>query len=169
MVNMRSPRWRVTARQLGIGAILAVLAIVTQAGCGREFFRDWANQDVSEAVFEKSRDPRWRLQTCPRSSHRPCRGSLIPTTRRSHPLLPTHLAAEALSPVPQWPDNRLLIPVEGTGYMELLDKRRREADEAPQHARIIGRRIPASRTALEPARPPQTSFTVRAAGVSGWQ
>ena len=30
-------------------------------GCGREFFREWANQDVSEAVFEKSRDPRWRL------------------------------------------------------------------------------------------------------------
>ena len=24
----------------------------------REFYREWANQDVSEAVFEKSRDPR---------------------------------------------------------------------------------------------------------------
>ena len=33
----------------------------TQAGCGREFYREWANQDVSEAVFEKSRDPRWRI------------------------------------------------------------------------------------------------------------
>ena len=30
-------------------------------GCGREFYREWANQDVTEAVFEKSRDPRYRL------------------------------------------------------------------------------------------------------------
>ena len=32
-----------------------------QSGCTREFYREWANQDVSEAIFEKSRDPRWRL------------------------------------------------------------------------------------------------------------
>ena len=41
--------------------LLAVLC--TQWGCSREFFRNWANQDVSEAVFEKTRDPRWRMDT----------------------------------------------------------------------------------------------------------
>ena len=42
-------------------AAIALLCLLSQAGCGREFYREWANQDVSEAVFEKSRDPRWRL------------------------------------------------------------------------------------------------------------
>ena len=47
------------------GAAPAVLALLlgTQPGCTREFFREWANQDVSEAIFEKTRDPRWRLDT----------------------------------------------------------------------------------------------------------
>ncbi len=48
-------------RRGGRLAALALLALGSQAGCGREFYREWANQDVSEAVFEKSRDPRWRL------------------------------------------------------------------------------------------------------------
>ncbi len=48
-------------RQLGTGAILTALALGLQSGCTREFYREWANQDVSEAVFEKSRDPRWRM------------------------------------------------------------------------------------------------------------
>ncbi len=31
------------------------------------------------------------------------------------------MATEALSPVPQWPSNRLIVPAEGTGYLELLE------------------------------------------------
>ena len=42
-------------------AALALLALGTLSGCGREFYREWANQDVTEAIFEKSRDPRYRL------------------------------------------------------------------------------------------------------------
>src|SRR5208337_452904 len=48
-------------RRLWRGALLTFLAVGSQSGCTREFFRDWANQDAAEAVFEKSRDPRWRL------------------------------------------------------------------------------------------------------------
>ena len=61
MRKSRNPRSRFTARQLGIGAILTALALGAQSGCTREFYREWANQDVSEAVFEKTRDPRWRM------------------------------------------------------------------------------------------------------------
>ena len=43
------------------GVLLAALTVGGLSGCTREFFREWANQDVSEALFEKSRDPRWRL------------------------------------------------------------------------------------------------------------
>jgi hypothetical protein len=134
MMNTRSPRTRVTARRLGNGAILAALAIATQVGCGREFYRDWANQDVSEAVFEKSRDPRWRLDVF--SVEPPALSRYAdPYDQEVPPAPPDDPAAEALSPVPQWPDNRLLIPAEGTGYQELLDKWRRDAEET--HDRFL--------------------------------
>ena len=54
------PSPRPLSRRLGPIAVLA-LALGVQFGCGREFYRQWANQDASEAVFEKSRDPRFRL------------------------------------------------------------------------------------------------------------
>ena len=73
-------------RRLGLGAILVALAGGGLPGCTREFYREWANQDVSEAVFEKSRDPRWRLDLFPLNS-RCCRGTPTRTTRisRRHP------------------------------------------------------------------------------------
>ena len=37
------------------------------------------------------------------------------------PAPPDDFAAQSLSPVPQWPDHRLIMPVEGTGYLRLLD------------------------------------------------
>ncbi len=81
MRKSRNPRSRFTARQLGRGAILTALALGAQSGCTREFYREWANQDVSEAVFEKTRDPRWRMDVFsvepPRS-----RGSPIRTIRK---------------------------------------------------------------------------------------
>ena len=50
---------RKPARPVGRLARLGVIATAlgAQVGCTREFFREWANQDVSEAVFEKRRDP----------------------------------------------------------------------------------------------------------------
>jgi len=114
----------------------ALLAAVlgTQPGCTREFFREWANQDVSEAIFEKSRDPRWRLDTY--SPEPPALSRFAdPYDQDFPPAPPDDPAAEALSPVPQWPDNRLIVPVEGNGYMEMLERwdaeRQAQADLAP--------------------------------------
>jgi len=111
-------------RQLALAAILAGLAIGAQSGCTREFYRQWANQDVSEAIFEKSRDPRWRLDLF--SVEPPMLARFAdPYDQEVPPAPPDDPAAEALSPVPQWPDNRLLLPVEGTGYLDLLEYWRR--------------------------------------------
>ncbi|MDG3003493.1 TolC family protein [Paludisphaera mucosa] len=115
------------------GALPAVLAAAlgTQPGCTREFFREWANQDVSEAVFEKSRDPRWRLDTF--SIEPPSLSRFAdPYDQDFPPAPPDDPAAEALSPVPQAPDNRLLIPAEGTGYLELLEKWSQEREALPK-------------------------------------
>ena len=125
MRKMRNSRSRVTSRQLGTGAILTAFALGLQSGCTREFYREWANQDVSEAVFEKSRDPRWRMDVF--SVEPPALARYAdPYDQEVPPAPPDDPAAEALSPVPQWPDNRLLIPVEGTGYLDLLEYWRRD-------------------------------------------
>lgn len=100
--------------------VLATVALGVQTGCTREFFREWANQDVSEAIFEKSRDPRWRLDIF--SVDPPSLSRFAdPYDPDVPPAPPDDYASEALSPVPQWPDNRLLVPVEGTGYLDLME------------------------------------------------
>jgi hypothetical protein len=134
MRKSRNPRSRVTARQLGIGAILTAMAVGAQSGCTREFYREWANQDVSEAVFEKSRDPRWRMDVF--SVEPPALSRYAdPYDQEVPPAPPDDPAAEALSPVPQWPDNRLLVPPEGTGYLDLLEYWKREQDEKKRAAK----------------------------------
>jgi hypothetical protein len=120
-----SPRSGAAARRLAWGAILITVAIGAQFGCTREFYREWANQDVSEAVFEKSRDPRWRIDVFSIEPP-PLSRYAQPYDPELPPAPPDDPAAEALSPVPQWPDNRLLVPVEGTGYMDLLEYWRRD-------------------------------------------
>jgi len=107
------------------GLLLAGLGIVAPAGCTREFFREWANLDVSQAVFEKSRDPRFRVDLF--SVDPPGLARFAdPYDPDAPPAPPDDPAAEALSPVPQWPNHRLITPVEGTGYLELMDKWRRD-------------------------------------------
>src|SRR3954463_2157527 len=123
---MKSPEppKRPQTRRLGPIALLA-LALGTQPGCQREFYREWANQDVSEAVFEKSRDPRIRMDMF--SIDPPALARYAdPYDPDVPPAPPDDRATQALSPTPQWPDNRLITPVEGTGYLDMLEAWRRE-------------------------------------------
>ena len=100
---------------------MALLALGSQTGCGREFFREWANQDVTEAIYEKSRDPRYRLEVY--SWEPPALARFAdPYDRDRPPAPPDDFAAQSLSPQPQWPDHRLMMPLEGTGYLKLLDE-----------------------------------------------
>ncbi len=127
MRRTRSAESRVGRFRLGRASILAVLAVAAQVGCTREFYREWANMDVSETIFEKSRDPRWRLDVF--SIEPPALSRFAdPYDPEVPPAPPDDAAAEALSPVPQWPDNRLLIPVEGTGYLDLMEYWQRQDD-----------------------------------------
>src|SRR5262245_23669023 len=90
-------RSRAYTRRLCRGPILTLLALGTASGCSREFYREWANQDVSEAVFEKSRDPRWRLDAW--SIEPPALSRFAsPYDPEFPPAPPDDPAAEALSP-----------------------------------------------------------------------
>src|SRR3954470_22877187 len=101
---------RTLSRRLGPIALLA-LALGSLPGCGREFYREWANQDVTEAIFEKSRDPRFRLDMF--SIEPPAMARFAqPYDRDRPPAPPDDFVAEKISPVPQWPDHRLLMPTE---------------------------------------------------------
>ena len=141
-MKTHAPRSVRTPRRIAPSAALLALALGSQAGCGREFFREWANQDVSEAVFEKSRDPRWRLDMF--SIDPPALSRYAdPYDPDRPPAPPDDFATQALAPVPQWPDNRLITPVEGTGYLDMLEAWQREQ---PQPAA----------SAATPATPPAT-------------
>lgn len=114
-----SPRRR---RRLGLAAQTAGLALLSLApglGCGREFFRQWADQDVTESIFEKSRDPRWRLPTF--SIDQPALARFADPYDPDRPAAPPDdYTASVLSPAPQNPHIRLLSPLEGTGYLDML-------------------------------------------------
>src|SRR3954453_6664453 len=128
-VTLRRP----FARRLGPLALL-VLAVGAQAGCQREFYREWANQDVSEAVFEKSRDPRVRMDMFTIDPPALARYS-DPYDPDVPPAPPDDRATEALSPVPQWPDHRLITPVEGTGAPDSREAwQRAEPEKKPPPA-----------------------------------
>ncbi|AMV38998.1 TolC family protein [Planctomyces sp. SH-PL62] len=140
------------------GALPALLAAVlgTQPGCTREFFREWANQDVSEAIFEKSRDPRWRLDTF--TVEPPAMARFAdPYDQDFPPAPPDDPAAEALSPVPQSPNNRLLVPAEGNGYLELLERWEQERDALPKKPKKVLARPRAEVAPEPPAVPPGPS------------
>ncbi len=119
--------------------MLVILTVASSQGCTRAFFRQWANQDASEAIFEKSRDPRWRIDLY--TIEPPSMSRYAEPYDPDHPPAPPDdYATQAMSPVPQWSQNRLLTPTEGTGYEEQLIqwqmKREREqaANPVPDNA-----------------------------------
>ena len=129
MCRVRRKRSDALNRRLRRGALLTLLAVGSQSGCTREFYRDWANQDASEAVFEKSRDPRWRLDAF--SIEPPAMSRFAdPYDPEFPPAPPDDPTSEALSPVPQWPDHRLIVPAEGTGYIDMMEGWMREREAA---------------------------------------
>ena len=113
---------RKSSRLVQLGS-LAALAIAPGLGCGREFFRQWADQDVTEAVFEKTRDPRWRLPMY--TIDPPAMARFADYSDPDRPAAPPDdMAAEALSPYPQKPHWRAMVPIEGTGYLDMMDEGR---------------------------------------------
>jgi len=114
------------------------VASLNLTGCTREFFRQWANQDTTEAVFEKSRDPRFRLDMF--SIEPPAMSRFADPFDPDHPAAPPDdVAAEALSPVPQAPRTRLLSPTEGTGYIAMLEEwaRDKASPNAPDSGELV--------------------------------
>ena len=140
------------------------IASIGSSGCTREFFRQWANQDATEAVFEKSRDPRYRIDMF--SIEPPAMSRYADPFDPDHPAAPPDdVAAEALSPVPQVPRTRLLSPIEGTGYLEMLDRwsQDKAAPNSPDSGELILQtpRIPDTRPEPRVPNDPETPNQTR--------
>lgn len=116
-------------------AAFTLLGVGSLSGCTREFYREWANQDVAEAVFEKSRDPRWRLDAFSIEPP-PLSRFADPYDPEFPPAPPDDPTAEMLSPVPQRPDNRLIVPIEATSHLEMMENWMRERDQARKEGKI---------------------------------
>ena len=56
---------------------------------------------------------------------------------------------QALSPVPQWTDNRLITPVEGTGYIDMMEGWMREREAAIARGDITSPATPGPGTGAE--------------------
>jgi hypothetical protein len=135
-------------RAAGVGLAL----LLSLSGCGREFYRNWADQDVSEAVFEKSRDPRWRLDVF--SIEPPAMSRFAdPYDPDRPPAPPDDYASQALAPMPQLPHHRLLTPAEGTGYVDMLEQWRRDRPAAEAGATAAPTTPPAAPTPPPPPAP----------------
>jgi hypothetical protein len=147
----RKPRRRNRfGRRRAAGAGLALL--LSLSGCGREFYRNWADQDVSEAVFEKSRDPRWRLDLF--SIEPPAMSRFAdPYDPDRPPAPPDDYASQALSPVPQAPHHRLLTPAEGTGYIDMLEQWQRDRPASSEEPAPAAGSRPAAPTPPPPPGP----------------
>lgn len=132
MIVSNHAQWPARRRLCRPRAAALALALVAagSAGCTREFFREWADQDVTEAVFEKSRDPRWRLDTFTKEPPQLSRFAQ-PYDPDRPPAPPDDYPAEQLSPTPQWPIHRLMIPVEGTGYLDMIRSWQNRSQSAP--------------------------------------
>jgi hypothetical protein len=149
-----------TLRGLAALPILAVAA--TQPGCGREFYREWANQDVSEVVFEKTRDPRFRIDMF--SIDPPWMSRYAdPYDPDRPPAPPDDLATQAMGPIPQTATNQLMVPLEGTGYLAMLEQFQADFPAPPPRTETI----PPEPTAAPPPAPPTPSpFTPPPRGVA---
>ncbi|MGC8641445.1 MAG: hypothetical protein ACP5XB_16390, partial [Isosphaeraceae bacterium] len=135
MFRISRGRLGVLTRKLQRVALLALMGLGSLSGCSREFYREWANQDASEAVFEKSRDPRWRLDAF--SIEPPAMSRFAdPYDPEFLPAPPDDPTTEMLSPVPQWPDNRLLVPAESTAYLDMMEGWMRERDQARREGKL---------------------------------
>jgi hypothetical protein len=143
---------RLVARTRRRALPLALLAALAPLGCSREFFREWANQDVSEAIFEKSRDPRFRIDVF----------SITPPqmSRFAHPYdpdfppsPPDDFASQSLSPIPQWSKNQLMVPVEGTGYIAMLEQFSQSFDQSKANEAASGTPEGSSGPASQPPAP----------------
>lgn len=101
-------------------ALLALIGLaIGSAGCGRSFFRQRADREVSEVLQEKDRFADWKIEHF--HVYPDPRARFAQEANADYPTMPADDPAAKLSgPNPQRPKKGPAAPVESTGYLELL-------------------------------------------------
>ena len=133
------PKWKKHANRESLRRgtwtqyIVLALCLMSVTGCTRRFFRNRADQEVSEVLAQKDRYPAWQIEqfhVYPDSRAR----FADPTNPDRPPMPPDDPAAYDLSPVTQKPGKSGIARVEGEGYLQLLEawnaENRAEAESA---------------------------------------
>jgi hypothetical protein len=134
-----------------------ILAFLAGAGCSRRFFRKQADREVLGLLAEKDKDPRWKIEFLhvypdPRSRFADW------TNPDRPPMPPDDVAAKTLSPNPQKPGHKGVAYIEGTGYLQVLERwdqenRLLEAERRKKVKRLTVEEDPTKKKLIGPAGP----------------
>src|SRR5207249_10871779 len=107
------------ARYLGLCLTIIFCCGVGSSGCTRQFFRKRADEEVSDVLADKDRDPAWKIEQWhvypdPRARF------ADPTDPDRPPKPPDDPASYDLAPNPQRPGKAGVARIEGNGYLDLL-------------------------------------------------
>jgi len=126
----RSSRLLRALRRLWVPALEAALVLgclAPMSGCTRCWYREKADEEVSEILAQKDKYPAWSIDNW--HGYADPRARFADPTDPDHPPMPPDdPAAYDLSPNPQKPKSGV-ARVEGTGYLELIAKWDRENRE----------------------------------------
>src|SRR6266849_5820204 len=102
-----------------LSAALGTGLIAQAGGCTRPFFRQQADEEVSEVLAQKDQYPDWKIDNWHVYPDPRARFS-DPSDPDHPPKPPDDPAAFDLSPNPQKPGKVGIERIEGTGYLELI-------------------------------------------------
>src|SRR6516165_4143096 len=146
-----------TQRKAWVLMLLMVLGLLAGTGCSRRFFRKQADREVLGLLTEKDKDPRWKIEFLhvypdPRSRFADW------TNPDRPPMPPDDVAAKTLSPNPQKPGHKGVAYIEGTGYLQVLERwdqenRLLEAERRKKVKRLTVEEDPTKKKLIGPAGP----------------
>src|SRR6266404_1508949 len=132
--------WRAYWRP-ALAATLAAWLLGPSTGCTRRFFRNRADEEVSEVLAQKDKYPEWGIENW--HIYADPRARFADNSDPDHPPKPPDdPAAYDLSPNPQKPGKAGVARIEGTGYLELIaqwdqeNRARLAEEEAAETAKL---------------------------------
>ncbi len=132
--------WRAYWRP-ALAATLAAWLLGPSTGCTRQFFRNRADEEVSEVLAQKDKYPDWGIENW--HIYADPRARFADNSDPDHPPKPPDdPAAYDLSPNPQKPGKAGVARIEGTGYLELIaqwdqeNRARLAEEEAAEKAKL---------------------------------
>jgi outer membrane protein TolC len=126
-------------RLLWLPVLIGFISLAIDSGCTRNFYRKQVDEQVSDVLAAKDREPAWAIEQY--HVYPDPRARFADSTSPDHPPMPPDDAASHdLSPNPQKPGKAGVTRVEGEGYLKLMAEwdAANRARMAAEEARLPG-------------------------------